>query len=53
MRWKMIEIRLPASECRDIGWFNLIWGVDVFFNGLPVFKFFLLLHALFAWCFSG
>ena len=44
--WRMIQVDLSNSLVKELSWWQLFWGIDIFVGEVPVFKLFLFVDLL-------
>jgi len=36
--WRLMDVRLSWADMKSIGFWHVLYGFDLFFNGVPVVK---------------
>ena len=52
-RFQLVSCNITWKTCRKIGLWQVVYGVDIFFNNVPLLKTFLLLFGLIIWGLNG
>ena len=44
--FRAIEVNIPASVMKELGFFKTLWGTDIFINDIPMIKLMILANII-------